>query len=188
MTDSLLLYFFDVFLPPPQSLVSSHSQLLVISRDAFSSHLGGLHATHFCALSVSLSLSLSLCLSLPAGVFSYPDLCPPTPNTLFQPQLLRMWLTVWSVRPLRGVKTHSWSHLVSFQVIMKWIDKSICTKPNLLMKNQYWLPFIGLIIKYQYYFPSQSALWIELYMILSLCGLIKSGHIHQIRKKKNRWP
>lgn len=33
----------------------------------------------------------------------------------------------------------------------------ICTKPTLLIKTQYWLPFIRLIMKYQYHLPSQSA-------------------------------
>lgn len=33
----------------------------------------------------------------------------------------------------------------------------ICTKPTLLMKTQCWLPFIRLVMKYQYQLPSYSA-------------------------------
>lgn len=55
------------------------------------------------------------------------------------------------------LKTPRWSHLASLRVIMKCADMLICTKPSLLMKTQYWLPFIRLIMKYQYHLPSPSA-------------------------------
>lgn len=40
---------------------------------------------------------------------------------------------------------------------MKHADMLICTKPGLLMKTQYELPFIRLIMKYQYHLPSWNA-------------------------------
>lgn len=40
---------------------------------------------------------------------------------------------------------------------MKCADVLICTKPVLLMKTQYWLPFIRFIMKYQYHLASSRA-------------------------------
>lgn len=56
-----------------------------------------------------------------------------------------------------GFKAHSWSRSASLQVIRKCTDMLICTKPTLLMKTQYRLPFIRLIMKYQYHLPSYIA-------------------------------
>lgn len=51
----------------------------------------------------------------------------------------------------------SWSCSASLRVIRKCTDMLICTKPALLMKTQYRLPFIRLIMKYQYHVPSYTA-------------------------------
>lgn len=77
------------------------------------------------------------------------------PHVFFQ--LQKTQLIVSWVKPLRPVKTSGWSHLASLRVIMKCADMLICTTPTLLIKTQYWLPFIRLIMKYQYHLPSPSA-------------------------------
>lgn len=105
----------------------------------------------FSVLCLSVSyLSISLSVFLPASVYLYISFLPPT---------LRegcSWLFDQSNR-WGPVKAPNWCHLASLQVIMKCTDMLICTKPTLLMKIQYWLPFIRLIMKYQYHLLSYSA-------------------------------
>ena len=122
--------------------VNSHSVPLLIS--CYLSHHISVAQCSLPVCSLSVCLSACLCVSL---------------YLLFSllPLFLRLWRMlpiVWSVKPLRPVKTPSRSHLASLQVIMKCADMLICTKPTLLMKTQYWLPFIRLIMKYQYHLPS----------------------------------
>lgn len=93
----------------------------------------------YLSISLSASVSVSLYLLSPSHSFFF---------------LWRMHLIVRSVKPLRPVKSCIWSHLASLRVFMKYVDMLICTKPILLMKTQYWLPFIRLIMKYQYHLPS----------------------------------
>lgn len=105
-----------------------------------------LSVLHLSVLYLSISLSV-----LPASVYLYISFPTPTISFFFF-QSWRMQLIVRSVKPLRPVKTPR-SHLASFEVIMNSADMLICTKPALLMKTQYWLPFIRLIMKYQYHLP-----------------------------------
>ncbi len=144
---SLSRGFFSFFSPLLYSVlfVNSHSVLLLIS--CYLSH--HILVAQCSPLVCSLSVYLSVCLSAWLCVSLY--LLSPS-HSFFQ--LWGMQLIVWSVKPLRPVKTPSWSHLASLQVIMKCADMLICTKPTLLMKIQYWLPFIRLIMKYQYHLPS----------------------------------
>lgn len=142
---SLLFNFFDSCPPHPTPVycvffVNAHSLLLLISSYLFLLSQLGVFFSLPASLPESHTISLHCLLSLPLFLFS-----------------IVKDAVDFQIKAFRPVKTASWSHLASLQVIMKCTDMLICTKPSLLMKTQYWLPFIRLIMKYQYHLPSYRA-------------------------------